>query len=219
MPRIEPLTPPYPAPIDQALRRWMPPGVTHEPLTLFRVLHRNPELASRMFALGAGLLGHGLLPAIDREIIIARVTARTGCAYEWGGTRRDPRPAGRTEPVTAPGHHRHRRRSQHRVAASSCGTAQRRRRTARHSATLTTRLGFPGRPLRRRPTPGVPRAGRLVPNHQLPGQRTPPGGRALGRPVPGAVSPFQLHAELARCRARTAWAGHRSRLHPDRDAW
>ncbi|MFK0106930.1 carboxymuconolactone decarboxylase family protein [Streptomyces sp. NPDC091217] len=84
MPRIEPLTPPYPAPVDQALRRWMPPDAPHEPLTLFRVLHRNPELASRMFALGAGLLGHGSLPAIDRELVIARVTARTGCAYEWG---------------------------------------------------------------------------------------------------------------------------------------
>ncbi|MFI6650480.1 carboxymuconolactone decarboxylase family protein [Streptomyces sp. NPDC050529] len=84
MPRIEPLTPPYPASVDRALRRWMPPDVPHEPLALFRVLHRNPELASRMFALGAGLLGHGLLPAIDREIVIARTTARTGCAYEWG---------------------------------------------------------------------------------------------------------------------------------------
>ncbi|MFI2026572.1 carboxymuconolactone decarboxylase family protein [Streptomyces buecherae] len=84
MPRIEPLTPPYPADVDRALGRWMPPGVPHEPLALFRVLHRNPELASRMFALGAGLLGHGLLPAIDREIVIARVTARSACAYEWG---------------------------------------------------------------------------------------------------------------------------------------
>lgn len=84
MSRIEPLTPPYPAAVDRALRRWMPPGAPHEPLTLFRVLHRNPELASRMFVLGAGLLGHGLLPAVDREIVIARVTARTGCAYEWG---------------------------------------------------------------------------------------------------------------------------------------
>ncbi|WP_369185551.1 carboxymuconolactone decarboxylase family protein [Streptomyces sp. Y1] len=84
MPRIEPLDPPYPAPIEQALRRWMPPGVEHEPLALFRVLHRNPDLASRMFALGAGLLAHGLLPDIDREIVIARTTARAGCAYEWG---------------------------------------------------------------------------------------------------------------------------------------
>ncbi|MFD8390192.1 carboxymuconolactone decarboxylase family protein [Streptomyces sp. NPDC059680] len=84
MPRIEPLTPPYPAPIDRAPRRWMPPGVGHEPIALFRVLHRHPEPASRMFAPGAGLLGHGLLPAPDREIVIARVTARAGCAYEWG---------------------------------------------------------------------------------------------------------------------------------------
>lgn len=84
MPRIEPLNAPYPASVDQALRRWMPPGVPYEPLTLFRVLHRNPELASRMFALGSGLLGHGLLPAVDREIVIARATARTGCGYEWG---------------------------------------------------------------------------------------------------------------------------------------
>ncbi|ROQ32423.1 AhpD family alkylhydroperoxidase [Streptomyces sp. PanSC19] len=84
MPRIEPLVPPYSPVVDQALRRWMPPGVPHEPLRLFRVLHRHPELASRMFALGAGLLGHGLLPAADRELVIARVTARSGCAYEWG---------------------------------------------------------------------------------------------------------------------------------------
>ncbi|MFF0554489.1 carboxymuconolactone decarboxylase family protein [Streptomyces sp. NPDC004266] len=84
MSRIEPLVPPYSPAVDRALRRWMPPGVPHEPLRLFRVLHRNPELASRMFALGAGLLGHGLLPAADREFVIARVTARSGCAYEWG---------------------------------------------------------------------------------------------------------------------------------------
>ncbi|MFE7595508.1 carboxymuconolactone decarboxylase family protein [Kitasatospora sp. NPDC057512] len=84
MPRIEPLTPPYSADIERSLRRWMPPGTAHEPLALFRVLHRNPELASRMFALGAGLLGHGLLPAADRELVIARTTARAGCGYEWG---------------------------------------------------------------------------------------------------------------------------------------
>ncbi|GAA2275065.1 carboxymuconolactone decarboxylase family protein [Nonomuraea roseoviolacea subsp. roseoviolacea] len=84
MPRIEPLAPPYPAAVEEALRRWMPPGVPYEPLTLFRVLHRNAELASRMFVLGAGLLGHGLLPAADRALVIARVTARAGCGYEWG---------------------------------------------------------------------------------------------------------------------------------------
>lgn len=84
MPRIAPLEPPYPPDIDRALRRWMPPGVTYDPLLLFRVLHRDSELASRMFVLGAGLLGHGRLAAIDRELVITRVTARAGCRYEWG---------------------------------------------------------------------------------------------------------------------------------------
>lgn len=84
MPRIEPLSPPYTEEVDLALSRWMPPGIDHEPLALFRTLHRNPELASRMFALGAGLLGHGLLPRADREVVIARATARSGCSYEWG---------------------------------------------------------------------------------------------------------------------------------------
>jgi alkylhydroperoxidase family enzyme len=62
----------------------MPPGVTREPLMLFKVLERHPELASRMRALGAGLLVHGSLGDADRELVIARVTARCGCAYEWG---------------------------------------------------------------------------------------------------------------------------------------
>ncbi|MGX9888359.1 carboxymuconolactone decarboxylase family protein [Streptomyces sp. NPDC002276] len=82
--RIEGVTPPYTPDTDRALRRWMPPGVAHEPLMLFKVLERHPELASRMRALGAGLLVHGRLSAADRELVIARVCARAGCAYEWG---------------------------------------------------------------------------------------------------------------------------------------
>lgn len=62
----------------------MPPNVTHDPLVLFRTLHRAPELASRMRVLGAGLLAHGSLPARDREIVIHRTCARAGCEYEWG---------------------------------------------------------------------------------------------------------------------------------------
>jgi alkylhydroperoxidase family enzyme len=84
MSRIGPVEPPYTPEIERSLRRWMVPGVQQEPLMLFRVLHRNEELASRMFALGAGLLAHGKLPDLDREIVIARVTERTGCRYEWG---------------------------------------------------------------------------------------------------------------------------------------
>ncbi|GAB3742513.1 carboxymuconolactone decarboxylase family protein [Amycolatopsis oliviviridis] len=84
MARIAPLTPPYEADVEQALRKWMPPGVAREPLALFRLLQHSPELASRMRVLGAGVLAHGELPALDREIVIARVTARCGCRYEWG---------------------------------------------------------------------------------------------------------------------------------------
>ncbi|MGW3410663.1 carboxymuconolactone decarboxylase family protein [Streptomyces sp. NPDC000888] len=82
--RIDGVTPPYEPETDRALHRWMPPGVTREPLMLFKVLERHPELASRMRALGAGLLVHGRLGDADRELVIARVTARSGCAYEWG---------------------------------------------------------------------------------------------------------------------------------------
>ncbi|MFC8515200.1 carboxymuconolactone decarboxylase family protein [Streptomyces sp. NPDC057257] len=82
--RIDGVAPPYPPETDRALHRWMPPGVTREPLMLFKVLERHPELASRMRALGAGLLVHGRLSDADRELVIARVAARAGCAYEWG---------------------------------------------------------------------------------------------------------------------------------------
>lgn len=84
MSRIAPLTPPYSADVEQGLRKWMPPDVSQNPLLLFRVLHHHPELASRMRVLGAGLLGHGELAGVDREIVIARVCARCGCRYEWG---------------------------------------------------------------------------------------------------------------------------------------
>ncbi|MFI9757501.1 carboxymuconolactone decarboxylase family protein [Streptomyces sp. NPDC051963] len=82
--RIDGVAPPYAPETDRSLRRWMPPGVTEEPLMLFKVLERHPELASRMRALGAGLLVHGRLGDADRELVIARVCARCGCAYEWG---------------------------------------------------------------------------------------------------------------------------------------
>jgi alkylhydroperoxidase family enzyme len=82
--RIDGVTPSYEPETDRALHRWMPPGVARDPLMLFKVLERHPELASRMRALGAGLLVHGRLSDADRELVIARVAARSGCAYEWG---------------------------------------------------------------------------------------------------------------------------------------
>ncbi|MCM0674513.1 carboxymuconolactone decarboxylase family protein [Micromonospora phytophila] len=84
MSRITPLTTPYSPETAAALHKWMPPDVDHDPLVLFRVLHRNPDLASRMRVLGGGLLAHGALSALDREIVIARVCALCHCEYEWG---------------------------------------------------------------------------------------------------------------------------------------
>jgi alkylhydroperoxidase family enzyme len=83
-PRIAPLAPPYDEPTRRTLERWMPAGFDVEPLKLFRTLAVSPELASRMYPLAAGLLGHGSLDARDREIVIHRTTALSGAEYEWG---------------------------------------------------------------------------------------------------------------------------------------
>jgi alkylhydroperoxidase family enzyme len=84
-PRIAPLEPPYSSDVALALAKWMPPGVTVEPLKLFRTLFQNRETSDRMRPLGAGILGsHSSIDPREREIIIDRVCARCGCAYEWG---------------------------------------------------------------------------------------------------------------------------------------
>jgi alkylhydroperoxidase family enzyme len=83
-PRIAPLQPPYQPDVEASLRKWMPPGSPLEPLILFRTLAVNQELSSRMRVLGAGILGHGVVAAREREIIIHRTCARAGAEYEWG---------------------------------------------------------------------------------------------------------------------------------------
>jgi alkylhydroperoxidase family enzyme len=83
-PRIAPLEPPYTPELAEMLRRWMPPGAEAEPLALFRTLAVHDGLFSRMRPLGAGILGHGRVPARDREIVIHRTCARAGATYEWG---------------------------------------------------------------------------------------------------------------------------------------
>ncbi len=85
MPRIDPVTPPYDAPIAAELARWMPPGSALEPLALFRTIVRHPPLAEAMLPLGRYLLSRHLsVSKRQREIVIQRVCARAGCAYEWG---------------------------------------------------------------------------------------------------------------------------------------
>jgi alkylhydroperoxidase family enzyme len=84
-PRLAPLSPPYEPDVAAALAKWMPPGSAIEPLKLFRTLHQNPQLSSRMRPLGASILGsQSSLDPREREIVIDRTCARCQCEYEWG---------------------------------------------------------------------------------------------------------------------------------------
>ena len=79
-PRIAPLEPPYPEPVQAALDRIMPKGVP--PLALFRTLARNERVFLRVMA--GGLLDRGSISLREREIVIDRTCARCGSEYEWG---------------------------------------------------------------------------------------------------------------------------------------
>jgi alkylhydroperoxidase family enzyme len=79
MSRIAPLDPPYAPDIQaqfDAIMRGAPP------LTLFRVLAGNPRTWDKFRA--ASLLDPGPLSLREREIVIDRSGALTGCEYEWG---------------------------------------------------------------------------------------------------------------------------------------
>lgn len=77
--RIAPLDPPYPADMQAAFDRVM---AGKPPLTLFRVVARNPRVLSRLFA--GGLLDKGSVSMRQRELMILRTTALCGAEYEWG---------------------------------------------------------------------------------------------------------------------------------------
>ena len=79
-PRIEPVSPPFPADMQAVFDRIMPPGVP--PLLLFTTLARVPRIYDRFRA--ASLLDRGPVSLRQREIVIDRTCARCGCAYEWG---------------------------------------------------------------------------------------------------------------------------------------
>lgn len=79
-PRIPPLSAPYPAEIQAAFDRIMPPRI--DPLVLFRTLATVPRIWEKFRA--GSLLDKGPLDLRQREIVIDRVCARCGCAYEWG---------------------------------------------------------------------------------------------------------------------------------------
>jgi len=78
--RMQEALAPFPAEIQQALDRTMPPG--RAPLRLFTTLARDPRLFGKFFA--GGLLDRGHLTLRQREIVIARTTALCRSEYEWG---------------------------------------------------------------------------------------------------------------------------------------
>src|SRR6185369_9477894 len=83
--RIAPVESPYAPEVDAELKRWMPPNTPLDPLALFRTLARHVPLAGAMHPLGSFFLSRRFaLGKREREIVIARVTARCGCEYEWG---------------------------------------------------------------------------------------------------------------------------------------
>jgi len=78
-PRIAPLQPPYSPEIQAQFDRIMRGA---PPLMLFRVMADNAR-AWEKFRAGS-LLDRGPLSLREREIVIDRTCARTGCEYEWG---------------------------------------------------------------------------------------------------------------------------------------
>jgi alkylhydroperoxidase family enzyme len=79
MSRIAPLQPPY-APEIQAQFDTIMRGAP--PLMLFRVIAGNARAWDKFRA--GGLLDRGALSLREREIVIDRTCALTGCEYEWG---------------------------------------------------------------------------------------------------------------------------------------
>lgn len=81
--RIPPLEPPYDDETARTLSRLMPPGM--QPIRIFRTLARNHAILEKMLrGLGTYLLNYGTVEPLEREITIARATARCGAEYEWG---------------------------------------------------------------------------------------------------------------------------------------
>jgi alkylhydroperoxidase family enzyme len=79
MSRIAALQPPYAPELQQQFDRIMRGA---PPLTLFRVIAGNTRAWEKFRA--GGLLDRGPLSLRDREIVIDRTCALTGCEYEWG---------------------------------------------------------------------------------------------------------------------------------------
>lgn len=83
-PRIEPISPPYPAALAEDLDRVSPSWRDTGPLAIFRVWARHPSLGRAIAPVGSFLLQKGEVEPPDRELIILRTCALAGAEYEWG---------------------------------------------------------------------------------------------------------------------------------------
>jgi alkylhydroperoxidase family enzyme len=79
MSRIASLEPPYAADIQQQFDQVMRGA---PPLLLFRTIATSPRAWDKLR--GGSLLDRGPLSLREREIVIDRTCALTGCEYEWG---------------------------------------------------------------------------------------------------------------------------------------
>lgn len=76
----------------------LPPADRERPqLNIFRTLGRNRPLYKGFLALGGHLLGGGVVPPRDREIVILRTGFRAGSEYEFGQHTRIGLDAGLSE--------------------------------------------------------------------------------------------------------------------------
>ena len=83
MSRIAPTAPPYAPDVAARLDSMMPPGTP--PIALFRTFVRNMPMTDAMRAWGGYELSKQLsLTMRDREVLIDRTCARCECEYEWG---------------------------------------------------------------------------------------------------------------------------------------
>ena len=66
--RVQPISPPYPEGVDEALNQASPRWRRSGPLTLFRVWARHPKLGGVLGHVGNFLLNQGEVEAADREL-------------------------------------------------------------------------------------------------------------------------------------------------------
>src|ERR1700709_2334939 len=81
--RIDPLVAPYEPAVADQLAAMMPAG--QPPIALFRTFAKNLPMPQAIHGRGGYGLSKNLSVSLrDREIVIDRTCAQTGCEYEWG---------------------------------------------------------------------------------------------------------------------------------------